>query len=51
MVLIGGKIVSEETFYMRIECKFVTAVAIDKVIEEDRIATEGLWDVSEEVSD
>lgn len=37
---------SEEKPYIRLECMYVEAVAIAKVIKEDRIATEDLWNVS-----
>lgn len=41
----------EGKFYTRLECMFVAAVTIDKVIKEDRIVMENLWDVAGEVSE
>lgn len=34
----------EEKRYIRLECMFVEAVAIAKVIKDDRTATEELWE-------
>jgi hypothetical protein len=41
----------EEKFYTRLECTFVAAVVIAKVLREDKIAIKHFWNVSEEVSD
>lgn len=40
----------EEKYYTRLECTFVAAVVIAKVIRDDRIAIKHFWNVAEEVS-
>lgn len=40
----------EGMFNIQLECMFVGAIAIGKVIREDGIVTENLWPVAEDVN-